>query len=100
MRVFRLATHSTCTSPPRPPSPPSGPPNSMNFSRRKLTAPPPPSPLRIQILASSRKRIALSDPETCHERKRGKGGPSPPSQPPWGRRYSDGGTGAAHAEGP
>ena len=28
-----------------PPSPPSGPPNSMNFSRRKLTQPRPPSPL-------------------------------------------------------
>src|SRR5690242_11748991 len=45
-------------SPPLPPSPPSGPPNSMNFSRRKLTAPGPPAPERTKILAWSRKCIA------------------------------------------
>src|SRR5713101_3844248 len=57
MRVLRLATASMTTSPPRPPSPPSGPPNSMNFSRRKLTAPAPPSPLFTKILAWSRNFI-------------------------------------------
>src|SRR4051812_9432002 len=44
-------------SPPRPPSPPSGPPNSMNFSRRKLTQPAPPSPDFTKILHSSRNFI-------------------------------------------
>ena len=47
MSVFSPLTASTQTSPPRPPSPPSGPPNSTNFSRRKDTAPAPPSPERI-----------------------------------------------------
>src|SRR5690348_9956812 len=59
MSVLRLATASTTTSPPRPPSPPSGPPNSMNFSRRKLHAPAPPSPLFTKILAWSRNFIAV-----------------------------------------
>src|SRR5580704_5325013 len=54
MSVLRPSTHSATTSPPRPPSPPSGPPNSMNFSRRKLHAPAPPSPLFTKILAWSR----------------------------------------------
>src|SRR5687768_10705655 len=45
-------------SPPLPPSPPSGPPYSMNFSRRKLTAPGPPAPERMKILAWSRKCMA------------------------------------------
>ena len=40
-------------SPPRPPSPPSGPPLAMNFSRRKLTQPCPPSPALTRIFASS-----------------------------------------------
>src|SRR4051812_18752716 len=43
--------------PPPPRPPPLGPPNSMNFSRRKLRQPLPPSPLRTQILAWSRKRM-------------------------------------------
>src|SRR6185369_13849103 len=57
MRVLRPSTHSTTTSPPRPPLPPLGPPNSMNFSRRKLTAPAPPSPERTKTLAWSRNFI-------------------------------------------
>src|SRR5215218_4851734 len=57
MRVLSPSTHSAHTSPPRPPSPPSGPPNSMNFSRRKEMAPPPPLPERIKILAWSRNFI-------------------------------------------
>src|SRR5690606_41288184 len=44
-------------SPPFPPLPPSGPTYSMNFSRRKLTAPGPPAPERRCILAWSRKCI-------------------------------------------
>ena len=47
-------------SPPLPPSPPSGPPYSMNFSRRKLTAPGPPAPERMKILAWSRKCMAAA----------------------------------------
>src|SRR5690348_11295873 len=58
MRVLRPGTASNTMSPPLPPSPPSGPPNSMNFSRRKLTAPGPPAPERTKILAWSRKCIA------------------------------------------
>ena len=46
-------------SPPLPPSPPSGPPYSMNFSRRKLTAPGPPAPERMKILAWSRKCMGV-----------------------------------------
>src|SRR3546814_413141 len=42
------------TSPPLPPLPPSGPPYSMNFSRRKETAPGPPAPERMKIFAWSR----------------------------------------------
>src|SRR3954469_11334170 len=63
MSVFRPGTASKTMSPPLPPSPPSGPPNSTNFSRRKLTAPGPPAPERMKILAWSRKCIGpqLSD---------------------------------------
>src|SRR5205823_12514497 len=39
--------------PPRPPLPPSGPPRGTYFSRRKLTAPAPPSPALTKILARS-----------------------------------------------
>src|SRR5438270_6099783 len=46
------------TSPPRPPSPPSGPPLGTNFSRRKLTAPRPPSPAATSRTTSSRNRPA------------------------------------------
>jgi len=52
------ASPRTMMSPPLPPSPPSGPPNSMNFSRRKLTAPGPPAPERMKIFAWSRKCMA------------------------------------------
>src|SRR5579859_2780850 len=46
-------------SPPLPPLPPSGPPYSMNFSRRNETAPGPPAPERMKILAWSRKCIVI-----------------------------------------
>src|ERR1700750_3136253 len=58
MSVLRPGTASKTISPPFPPSPPSGPPNSTNFSRRKLTAPGPPAPERMKILAWSRKCIS------------------------------------------
>src|SRR5690606_29304490 len=41
------------TEPPSPPSPPLGPPFSMNFSRRKLIMPLPPSPAFTEIDTSS-----------------------------------------------
>src|SRR3569623_111127 len=56
--VLRPATASKMMSPPLPPLPPLGPPYSMNFSRRKLTAPGPPAPERTKILAWSRKCIS------------------------------------------
>src|SRR4051812_37600926 len=58
MRVLRPSTASKTMSPPLPPSPPSGPPYSTYFSRRKLTAPGPPAPERMKILAWSRKCMA------------------------------------------
>src|SRR5438067_1075310 len=58
-------------SPPLPPSPPSGPPNSMNFSRRKLMEPRPPSPLFRKILAWSRNFIDR------HKTKKGSGRAAP-----------------------
>src|SRR3546814_4715530 len=45
-------------SPPLPPLPPSGPPYSIYFSRRNDTAPGPPSPDLMKILAWSRKCMA------------------------------------------
>src|SRR6476661_6803966 len=69
MSVLRPATASKTTSAPFPPSPPSGPPNSTNFSRRKLTAPGPPAPERMNILAWSRKCIA---DRLGHARREGK----------------------------
>src|SRR3989440_11671015 len=39
--------------PPRPPFPPSGPPRGTYFSRRKLSAPAPPSPALAKILTRS-----------------------------------------------
>src|SRR3546814_10071949 len=53
-RSFSPSTDSKMTSPPLPPLPPSGPPYSMNFSRRKETAPGPPAPERMKIFAWSR----------------------------------------------
>src|SRR3546814_19835769 len=53
--LLRPATASKTTSPPLPPLPPSGPPYSMYFSRRNDTAPGPPSPDLMKILAWSRK---------------------------------------------
>src|ERR687898_1827593 len=69
MSVLRPSTASAWTSPPRPPSPPSGPPNSMNFSRRKLTAPLPPSPDRTYTLAWSRNFMGSP---VCDARLQGK----------------------------
>src|SRR5688572_3249251 len=40
--------------PPRPPSPPSGPPSGTNFSRRKESAPAPPSPALTWSFAVSK----------------------------------------------
>src|SRR6056297_2475732 len=57
MSVLSPSTASATTEPPWPPSPPSGPPNSMYFSRRKLTQPAPPLPERICTLARSRNFI-------------------------------------------
>src|SRR5271165_1199869 len=57
-------------SPPLPPLPPSGPPNSINFSRRKLAEPRPPSPLFRLILHWSRNCIGKPQ-------KRGTAGPFP-----------------------
>ena len=54
-----VAPDAASTWPPRPPSPPFGPPNSMNFSRRKLDDPAPPSPLRTYTLAWSRNRMGV-----------------------------------------
>src|SRR5215470_14298521 len=71
MRVLRLAAVSNTTSPPRPPSPPSGPPNSMNFSRRKLDEPAPPSPLRRKILHWSRNCTGRDLTSVSWSRKRG-----------------------------
>src|SRR5690348_16422946 len=68
MSVLRPATASKTMSPPLPPSPPSGPPNSMNFSRRKMTAPAPPAPERTKIFAWSRKCM---DGGYAMERRRG-----------------------------
>src|SRR6266446_2673759 len=79
MRVLRLATASTMTSPPRPPSPPSGPPNSMNFSRRKLQAPAPPSPLFTKILAWSRNFMVYP----VAQMTKGECGHSPFEHSPW-----------------
>src|SRR6476660_1006321 len=70
--MLRSATAKTL--PPRPPSPPSGPPRGMYFSRRKDTAPLPPSPAWTSIMASSMNfmdsglaglafRFALVEPE-------------------------------------
>ena len=75
-------------SPPLPPSPPSGPPYSTNFSRRKLTAPGPPAPERMKILAWSRKCMA------------GHVGQRPRNREPSGRsRLGDFPTGRARAAG-
>src|SRR6185312_5938999 len=52
-RVLRPSSATSQTEPPEPPSPPSGPPNGMNFSRRKLMQPLPPSPAWTLIWASS-----------------------------------------------
>src|SRR5262245_39137857 len=54
--VVRLRSARRRMLPPRPPSPPSGPPRGTYFSRRKLTQPSPPGPLRIVMKASSRNR--------------------------------------------
>src|SRR3546814_14699025 len=56
--VLRPATASKTMSPPLPPLPPSGPPYSIYFSRRNDTAPGPPSPDLMKILAWSRKCMA------------------------------------------
>jgi len=60
-RVFRFSSASSQTLPPSPPSPPSGPPSGMNFSRRKLTQPLPPSPAITSISASSTSFMAGAD---------------------------------------
>src|SRR5215472_6286751 len=70
MSVLSPSTACTIASPPLPPSPPFGPPNSMNFSRRNDTQPLPPSPERIETLASSRNRIAAHCQRRANERKR------------------------------
>src|SRR5690606_9383897 len=51
------------TEPPSPPSPPLGPPFSMNFSRRKLIIPLPPSPAFTCIDTSSTNFIACLPPQ-------------------------------------
>src|SRR5690606_13103037 len=75
-------------SPPRPPSPPSGPPNSMNFSRRKLTAPAPPSPLFRKILHWSRNFIGRAPARGKHaaQTKTGERNPFPRNSRPRSRR--------------
>src|SRR5205807_7822190 len=45
-----------------PPSPPEGPPRGTNFSRRKATAPAPPSPAFTKISASSMNCMAIRRP--------------------------------------
>ncbi len=52
--VFSCRFTSKMTSPPWPPLPPAGPPRGTYFSRRKATAPFPPSPAFTWILASSK----------------------------------------------
>src|SRR5690606_40744980 len=58
IRGFHVTGVQTCalpiSSPPRPPLPPSGPPAGTYFSRRKLTAPLPPSPPLTKMRAVSR----------------------------------------------
>src|SRR5690348_17009150 len=58
--VFRPSSATSHTEPPKPPSPPSGPPNGMNFSRRKLMQPLPPSPAWTLMFASSTNFIGWS----------------------------------------
>src|SRR5690348_6303 len=57
--VLRPSSATSQTEPPWPPSPPLGPPNGMNFSRRKLTQPLPPSPAWTLMIASSTNFMAL-----------------------------------------
>ena len=53
MSVLRLRSAMKITSPPLPPSPPSGPPSGTKGSLLKVTAPSPPLPDLIYILALS-----------------------------------------------
>ncbi len=53
IKVEKLSSTKKTISPPFPPSPPSGPPALIYFSRRNDTAPSPPSPALIVILALS-----------------------------------------------
>ena len=54
INVFKPSIHSIITFPPLPPLPPLGPPNSIYFSRRKLTHPFPPLPELIKSFDWSR----------------------------------------------
>src|SRR3972149_2085751 len=66
MRVVSPGSTRTWIDPPRPPSPPSGPPRGTCASRRKLTAPSPPSPARTHIFTWSRNML----PDSRTERRR------------------------------
>ena len=76
------------TSPPRPPSPPSGPPRSTWASRRKETAPAPPSPALAWIWASSTNPdmapILRGPPTSPPTTSRRHGPGAPPVGPPGG----------------
>src|SRR3990172_9895017 len=66
MRVVSPGSTRTWIDPPRPPSPPSGPPRGTCASRRKHTAPSPPSPARTHIFTWSRNML----PDSRTERRR------------------------------
>jgi hypothetical protein len=74
--MLRSATAQTL--PPRPPSPPLGPPKGMNFSRRKLTQPAPPSPAATSITASSTNFMGMSMVAAASKKKPRQAGASRP----------------------